>query len=83
MWHLVRMGRMWPGAPGASGVRVADVLMALVLLGLPTWLSLGSMEGLKRRGASHPCVTTYGPSAGEQGPGSGSFLSPPGQLRAR
>ena len=45
MWHLVRMGRMWPGPPGASGVRVADVLMALVLLGLPTWLSLGGMGG--------------------------------------
>lgn len=36
---------MWPGPPGASGVRVADVLMALVLLGLPTWLSLGGMGG--------------------------------------
>ena len=37
------LGRMWPGAPGASGVQVTDVLMALVLLGLPTWLSLGGM----------------------------------------
>lgn len=45
MWHLVRMGRTWLGALGASGVRVTDGLMALVLLGLPTWLSLGGMGG--------------------------------------
>lgn len=59
--HLVRMGKDVLGAPSASGVRVTDSLMALVLSWACPRGCLWEAWRVKRRGASHPCVITYGP----------------------